>query len=249
MISRNEIISLSRLHNIRPWQEEKRYMQALILNSLFNYPLVFKGGTYLWLFHGLRRFSEDLGFTSNGELNDNIPENISRDIKLLGINNDLKIIKNNDITLSFRIISNGPLYTGILDRTPVYLEISKREKIINKPLALKFDFPEYNMPVRILSGMSLDEVASEKVRAIYTRKKPRDIYDLFFLITKKGIGINKETVNKKLEYYNISFDKESFIREIMKQEENFSKTLKNIVMDQLPDINYIIEVIKSWIDK
>ncbi|MFG1391214.1 nucleotidyl transferase AbiEii/AbiGii toxin family protein, partial [Acidiplasma aeolicum] len=150
---------------------------------------------------------------------------------------------------SFRIISNGPLYSGILDRTPVYIEISKREKIINKPLALKFDFPEYNLPVRILSGMSLDEVASEKVRAIYTRKKPRDIYDLFFLITKKGIKFNEEMINKKLEYYNISFDKESFIREIMKQEENFSKTLKNIVMDQLPDINYIIEVIKSWIDK
>jgi predicted nucleotidyltransferase component of viral defense system len=249
MISRNEIISLSRLHNIRPWQEEKRYMQALILNSLFNYPLVFNCGTYLWLFHGLRRFSEDLDFTLNGELNNNIPENVNRDIGLLGINNELKIIKNNDITLSFRIISNGPLYSGILDRTPVYIEISKREKIINKPLALKFDFPEYNLPVRILSGMSLDEVASEKVRAIYTRKKPRDIYDLFFLITKKGIKFNEEMINKKLEYYNISFDKESFIREIMKQEENFSKTLKNIVMDQLPDINYIIEVIKSWIDK
>lgn len=249
MITKDEIIALAKLHNIRPWQEEKRYMQAVILNSLSGSPLIFKGGTYLWLFHGLRRFSEDLDFTVNGNLKPDLPETTSRDLWLLGITNELKIIKNNDITLSFRIFSNGPLHTGTLDRTPVYVEISRRENIIDKPFALRFDFPEYNLPVRVLSGMSLDEVGAEKVRAIYTRKKPRDIYDLFFLITSKGIKFNQELINKKLEYYNISFDREAFIGEITEQEEYFSKTLKNIVMDLLPDIDYIIRVIKSWIDK
>ena len=249
MITKDEIISLAKLHNIRPWQEEKRYMQAMILNSLSSAPLIFKGGTYLWLFHGLRRFSEDLDFTANGNLKMNLAETISRDLSLLGINNEVKIVKNNNITLSFRILSNGPLYKGPLDRTPVYVEISKREIILDKPLALRFDFPEYNLPVRILSGMSMEEVGSEKVRAIYTRKKPRDIYDLFFLIVSKGITFNQEMVNKKLEYYNITFDREAFIGEITKQEEYFSKTLKNIVMDQLPDINYIVKIIRSWLNK
>ncbi len=249
MITKDEIISLAKLHNIRPWQEEKRYMQAMILNSLSSAPLIFKGGTYLWLFHGLRRFSEDLDFTANWNLKMNLAETISRDLSLLGINNEVKIVKNNNITLSFRILSNGPLYTGPLDRTPVYVEISKREIILDKPLALRFDFPEYNLPVRILSGMSMEEVGSEKVRAIYTRKKPRDIYDLFFLIVSKGITFNQEMVNKKLEYYNITFDREAFIGEITKQEEYFSKTLKNIVMDQLPDINYIVKIIRSWLNK
>ena len=249
MIWKDEIISLSKLHNIRPWQEEKRYMQALILNSLSNLPLVFKGGTYLWLFQGLRRFSEDLDFTANGKLMNNVPELTRHNISLLGIHNELKIIKNNNITLSFRILSDGPLFTGSLDRTPVYVEISRREEIIDKPVALKFDFPEYNLPVRVLSGMSLDEVASEKVRAIYTRKKPRDIYDLFFLITVKGLKFNKEMVNQKLEFYNMSFDKETFIEEINKQEDYFNKALKNIVMDELPDIKYIIEIITLWLGR
>ncbi len=249
MIWKEDIIALSKLHNIKPWQEEKRYMQTLILNALSRYPLVFKGGTYLWLFHGLRRFSEDLDYTANDELMNNIPELTSHSISLLGINNELKIIKNNNITLSFRILSDGPLFTGDMDRTPVYVEISRREKIINKPIALKFDFPEYNLPVRILSGMSLEEVASEKVRAIYTRKKPRDIYDLFFLITVKGIKFNKEMVNKKLEFYDMFFNKETFIEEIRRQEGYFHKALKNIVMDELPDIKCIIETITSWLDK
>ncbi|MGC8686959.1 MAG: nucleotidyl transferase AbiEii/AbiGii toxin family protein, partial [Thermoplasmata archaeon] len=217
MISKDNIISLSKLHGIRTWQEEKRYMQELILNSLFNEPLILKGGTYLWLFHGLRRFSEVLDFTANGKIKDNISNTVLQNISLLGINNELKIINNNDLSLSFRIISNGPLYTGMTDRTPVYIEISRREKIIRKPIALKFDFPEYNLPIRILSGMSLDEVASEKIWAIYTRKKPRDIYDLFYLITKKNVKFDMELVNKKLEFYSILFDKENFISEMLKQ--------------------------------
>ncbi|MCI2413601.1 MAG: nucleotidyl transferase AbiEii/AbiGii toxin family protein, partial [Cuniculiplasma sp.] len=133
-------------------------MQTLILNSLADFPLVFKGGTYLWLFHGLRGFSEDLDFTVDGKLIDKIPELTSHSISLMGISNELKIIKNNTITLFYRILSQGPLYTGNLDSTPVYVEMSKREKVIDKPIALRFNFPEYSLPVRILSGMSLDEV-------------------------------------------------------------------------------------------
>ena len=123
MITKNDIISLSKLHGLRPWQEEKRYMQVLILNSLFNYPLILKGGTYLWLFHGLRRFSEDLDFTANDKINDNVSNTVHQNLSLIGINNELKILKNNNVTLSFRILSNGPLYTGVLDRIPVYIEI------------------------------------------------------------------------------------------------------------------------------
>lgn len=247
MITKNDIISLSKLHGLRPWQEEKRYMQVLILNSLFNYPLILKGGTYLWLFHGLRRFSEDLDFTANDKINDDVSNTVHQNLSLIGINNELKVLKNNNVTLSFRILSNGPLYTGVLDRTPVYIEISRREKIIKKPIVLKFDFPEYDLPVRILSGMSLDEVASEKIRAIYTRKKPRDIYDLFYLVTKKKAKFDLEMVNKKLEYYDIIFDKEDLISEILKQKDFFRNTLRNIVMDELPDINDIIKIISIWV--
>ncbi|MGP6207702.1 hypothetical protein ACNF42_06735 [Cuniculiplasma sp. SKW3] len=57
-----------------------------------------------------------------------------------------------------------------MERTPLHVEIIKREKIIDRPIALKFDFPEYNLPIRVLSALSLEEVESEKVRAIYTRK-------------------------------------------------------------------------------
>ncbi len=64
----------------------------------------------------------------------------------------------------------------------------------------------------------------------------------------KGTKFNREMVDKKLEVYNMSFDKESFIEEIKKQEDYFNKALNNIVMEELPDIKYIIKVIGSWLD-
>ena len=244
-MDKSEIIELSKLHGIRPWQEEKRYMQALILNSLYNENLIFKGGTYLWFFHGLRRFSEDLDFTTGTTLSKNLPGSVSNGFSLLGILNQLKIIKENNVTLSFRIISNGPLNTGIIDRVPVYVEISKRERVIKEHIPLKFNFPEYNLPVRILSGMNLTEVLAEKVRAVYTRKKARDIYDIYFLITNKKVKFDIDLINRKLEYYHITFDGNSFLNEVKKQDKNFNKELKNIVMDEIPDIYYIVEIISS----
>jgi predicted nucleotidyltransferase component of viral defense system len=63
---------------MRTWQQEKHYLQSLILTIVSDYPLVFKGGTYLWLFHGLNRFSEDLDFTAKGTLKKDFPQYISR---------------------------------------------------------------------------------------------------------------------------------------------------------------------------
>ncbi|MEM4972629.1 MAG: nucleotidyl transferase AbiEii/AbiGii toxin family protein, partial [Candidatus Hadarchaeales archaeon] len=66
MLGENEILELAKARRIRPYQEELRYLQALILYSLSDSPLVAKGGTYLWMFHGLNRFSQDLDYTSIG---------------------------------------------------------------------------------------------------------------------------------------------------------------------------------------
>ena len=68
MIDKELIYRLVKLNNLRPWQQEKHYIQSLILEVVADEPLIFKGGTYLWFFHGLQRFSEYLDFTVNGKL-------------------------------------------------------------------------------------------------------------------------------------------------------------------------------------
>ena len=168
---------ISKVKGLRPWQMEKHYLMAIILNLLSDYNLVFKGGTYLWFFHGLPRFSEDLDFTATGRIPTDLAQKVSDGVKIYGTENELKVITDNSTTFSFRIIANGPLNTSIKDRCVVYVEISKRENVIQDRFPLKMDFPEYSIPVKRISGMNLDEVGSEKVRAILTRKKGRDMYE------------------------------------------------------------------------
>jgi predicted nucleotidyltransferase component of viral defense system len=68
VLREEELIRIARMRRVKPWQEERRYIQALILYAVADWPLVLKGGTYLWFFHGLNRFSADLDFTASGPI-------------------------------------------------------------------------------------------------------------------------------------------------------------------------------------
>lgn len=241
-------MEIARLNGLRLWQQEKHYIQSLILNAISELPIVFKGGTYLWFFHGLRRFSEDLDFTASEELPDGIPEMISKSLALFGVENELKKMTDNETTLSFRISANGPLNTSLKDKCVVYVEISTREKVIEKAMPLKFDRPEYQLPIKSLAGMALGEVGAEKVRAIMTRQKARDIYDLYYLIHNKKIDFRNELVNEKLRYYKTEFNGTIFLDEITKRKGDYLKELKSIVLDDLPDYTTVMTAIRKWTD-
>ena len=247
MIGANRIREIAKLSGMRPWQQEKHYLQSLILTIISDYPLVFNGGTYLWLFHGLNRFSEDLDFTAKGPLERNFITFVSRSINLYGYENEIKILKDDKLGLSVRFLINGPLHSSDKDRCVIYVEVSRREKIVLPSLSLKIDFPQYDIPVKNLSGMNLDEVGSEKVRAILTREKGRDIFDLYYLIRRKNIKFNIELVNRKLAYYNLNFDSSEFMQKLESRNKIYSKELKPVILGDLPDFDEVKSYIGKWI--
>ncbi len=246
MIEKKELLDLAKLNALKPWQQEKHYIQAVILEVLAEQPIVFKGGTYLWFFHGLPRFSEDLDFTAKGKLPENMHETVSKALELFGIENTSKAITNNKTTLSFRISAKGPLNTAQIDECRVYIEISKREKIEEKTLPIKLDFPAYNLPTKRIRGMSINEAAAEKIRAIMTRENARDLYDLQYLIEKKHAAFNQQLADKKMAYYSKKFSKKGFLEKAKQKKEYYKKELKNIVFDELPEFNEIIKTIQKW---
>ena len=247
MIGANRIREIAKLSGMRPWQQEKHYLQSLILTIISDYPLVFNGGTYLWLFHGLNRFSEDLDFTAKGPLERNFITFVSRSINLYGYENEIKILKDDKLGLSVRFLINGPLHSSDKDRCVIYVEVSRREKIVLPSLSLKIDFPQYDIPVKNLSGMNLDEIGGEKVRAILTREKGRDIFDLYFLIRRKNIKFNIELVNRKLAYYNLNFDSSEFMQKLESRNKIYSKELKPVILGDLPDFDEVKSYIGKWI--
>lgn len=211
--------------------------------------MVFKGGTYLWFFGGLDRFSEDLDFTQNGKISPNIPDIVSRDLELYGIENEMKIMKDDDLGLSFRIAALGPLHTSDKDRCFVYVEISRREPVILKQVPLKLDFPEYQLQVHRIPGMALQEVGSEKVRAILTRKKARDIYDLHYLVTRKGIGFDQDLIDEKLRFYQNIFSAKEFVDQLESREKQFKRELVGTVFGELPEYSSVVETLRKWINE
>ena len=249
MIDSLRLKEISKLFGMRPWQQEKHYLQSLILSIISDLPIVFKGGTYLWMFHGLKRFSEDLDFTSRGDVRHDFHEFVSRSIRLYGYENEVKIIKSNEHGISIRFLIEGPLHKNDKNRCVIYVEISGREKTILPGIPLKLDFPQYDIPVKNLSGMNLDEVGSEKVRAILTREKATDIFDLYFLIRQKEIKLDTELINKKLAYYGKRFDSNRFMQELESRGNLYSKTSKPLVFGEMPDFDEVVSCVGKWVNR
>jgi predicted nucleotidyltransferase component of viral defense system len=244
MLTKEELIEIASFNNLKPWQQEKHYIQSLALIALAGESLAFKGGTYLWFFHGLNRFSEDLDFTAKENINDKkIIGKVSRFLEQNGVENDYKILTNNENGFSFRISAVGPLCTNYKNRTFLYIEISTREKLLEKPVAFTLN-TVYKLPVKIISGMDLKELASEKVRAIMTRNKARDIYDSWFL-AKKGIKPSKKMVEEKLVFYKKKFNCDLFHKNLKEKKVFYSKELKPMVFEALPSFEEAKKIIEE----
>ena len=246
MIDKEALVSIAKLNNLKPWQQEKHYIQSIVLVALSEYPLIFKGGTYLWFFHGLERFSEDLDFTASGDLTKNLSEKVSESVRMFGVENNIKLIEDKDRGMSFRLSAKGPLNTSSRDLCHVYIEISKREKIIREPISLKLNFDAYKLPVKIIRGMDMNEIIAEKVRATITRNKARDLFDLYFLIKNKNASFDIELINEKLKYYKIEFSDELFKEKIDEKKEVWAPELEQFVFGELPKYEKIAKAIKAW---
>ncbi len=209
--------------------------------------MVFKGGTYLWFFHGLPRFSEDLDFTAISNVNSGILEKVSKDLSLFGAANEAKIESDDKSSFSFKLMVHGPLYSSQNSRCVVYVEISKRENVLNETVPVKLDLPEYQLPVRILMGMSQEEVAAEKIRAIMSRNKARDAYGLFYLINEKRVKFDRVLVDKKLEYVGKRFSLADFKAALNEKGRIFEKEMANLVFRPLPRFEEIKSVIGKWL--
>jgi predicted nucleotidyltransferase component of viral defense system len=246
MLDADEVFELSKLRKIKPWQEEKRYILSLLLYSLSEENVLLKGGTYLWLFHGLDRYSEDLDFLQEKELSDDLTESITKTLGLFGAESKVTIIKNDEYTFSFRTEVRGPLYRALKNPCYTYIEISKRERPLLSPLTLKLDEPRYAIPVVELRGMSLEEVAAEKIRAIMTRNASRDLYDLWFLVKKLGVKVNRNYVEKKLAFYGLEFSFRVFEQKLEEHGKAWNKELKPLIFGPLPTYDEVIhQVIRS----
>jgi len=187
---------------------EREYWQLLFLQRLYylkgSEDVFFKGGTAIRFLFNSFRFSEDLDFTAASPKKE--VEKLLVEVFLFFQKNaheplefkKEKIIKKfEENSLKYRLLFLPKKST---QKTSIRIDVSFREKPINREetVLIPFDYPISPYPLVIHLGK--EEIMAEKIRAILTREKPRDLFDVWFLLTKK-IALKEEIIKKKLSIY------------------------------------------------
>ena len=222
----------------------REFVQIVFLNELYSIKeakkTIFKGGTAIKLMFGSNRFSEDLDFTTDLDKNQ-IGTLVSKAVRQMQ-----KQIPNLT-TQDLKTIA------GISKKIKVQTEITKQ------PLTIKIDFSQREkvdlvkqgvvktlLPVSstvLVAYMDPSEVLAEKVRAIISRTKGRDIYDMWYLLNKR-ITVDKKLISKKLAYYGERYDKNELVqkiknwnsRELDQDVRKFLPRKDRVVLDKLKDL-------------
>jgi predicted nucleotidyltransferase component of viral defense system len=240
MITKNQLKDYAKFKNLSLGNAEKDYLlelTLLIISRLTKNELIFKGGTALYKFHNLDRFSEDLDFSLNKELDlEYLFENIIIWLQKFSIKASIhkKIVIKDSISTIIR--TEGPLFTGNpITYSKIEIDINLKSKV-RKPTTIKRLISNYSeIPSFSLQVMDLGEILAEKTRALMTRNKARDLYDIWFII-QKNISFDIDLINEKLHYYNLTFDSVDFERSIIQKKKIWSRDLHPLI-SSVPDYN------------
>lgn len=214
MIDPTSLQKLSQKQGIDRYTILREYVQLLYLGKLYSLPqsknLIFKGGTALRFLFNSNRFSEDLDFTTSMNpneiisLSDQIVKNLSQELPKISIVT-LKTIAGLSRKISLPTeISPQPL--------TIKLDFSDRELVVFPKQGLL----QTSLPVRntsVITYLDFPEILAEKWRAIATRKKGRDLYDMWFLLAH-GVVFDQPLIQKKLDYYQEIYNPAGLIAKI-----------------------------------
>jgi len=247
MISEIEFKENARLFNVPISTIERDYAQNWLLAHIPK--MAFKGGT------GIRkayidnyRFSDDLDFTllekSNfKDLTNKIKKAIQETKNASGISflDDIKSeeVKNGYvINIYFRILRTSG------DPLKIKMDITKKEnEIIINPIQKKNIIHIYSDKINEqINVYTLEEMFAEKVRSLFERTRPRDLYDVWYL--HKKMTIDKSLFQRKCKHKKI----EPNIDESVTRKTNYEKTWKGSLQHQLPELPSATDVFDEVIE-
>lgn len=199
--------------------------QIAFLNELFSLPgsqqIFFKGGTSLKLILGSNRFSEDLDFTVGTtkplleQLAIKAAARLKKQFPGLGLKDIDSIAGISKKMWLPTDISTQPL--------TIKLDFSFREEVFRpKQGAIKTGLPV--AAVTLINYVDPVEILAEKYRAILTRTKGRDLYDVWYLLNRKVV-FEQKLIKQKLNYYKEEYQPKKFVDKIKSWPE------KNIIED------------------
>lgn len=232
MITKDQIKYLSKTFQIDEYSIFREYLQLVFLSYLYqeqkSNKIFFKGGTALRLIFGSPRFSEDLDFsTEYGDseivsILDKIRKKIDRELPNLKITPLHKGKEGIRFRLTFREDGFKYLFS-------IRLDFHQQKTILDTQVStLTTQFPVMIFPqVYHVSGKG---IMIEKFDALKNRNKGRDIFDIWFLLSK---GIKIEKINKN-DVKNIKlFPQKSLEKDLGKFLPKSQKQITPVLKDEI----------------
>lgn len=222
MISKEELRNMMKDTGLTLYQQEKDYLLKLFL---FNYykkfeGAVFKGGTCIKYLFGLNRFSEDLDFNlriSPKKFQEQV-STVLKEINNLGVESKFRKQELFKDAFTCEMNFKGPSFIGKdLSLNKIRIDAGKRTGIALKPKwqLVSSEYPETPKNFLVLT-MDEKELLAEKIIALFSRSKGRDLYDVWFLL-KKGIKLDKKIIKKKADMKHDKFpSKREYKRDLEK---------------------------------
>ncbi len=212
MINREAIKKFAAKYQTAEFNVARAYAQHLFLSLFYQQPeseqVLFKGGTALHIIFQSPRFSEDLDFSGFGIQ--------VRRLETLFLNTIIEIQKS---ALEVEIIESkrtagGYLsslhltFTGYDVRILLQVSLRKQNDTEGEPVLITSNF----IPPYTLLMLPEEKLIEEKLEALLERSKPRDFFDLYFLLRKGLIQPEKRKVLRevkaRLNKIKFSFGKE-----------------------------------------
>lgn len=212
MISSDKLRELAVKKQTTELNVRREYIQHIILSYFYQQPqagnIFFKGGTALRLIYNSPRFSEDLDFStpsSNIAAIEDAVQNTLTKVEREGIGT--KIVESTQTTGGYLAIIEFHLAQ---EKIAAQIEISFRDKDAQgEVVTIASDF----VPPYTIMGLRKEQLVKQKIRALLMRQKPRDFYDVYFILRKEHMLPPQEKnilpqILKVLRKSKISFDKE-----------------------------------------
>ena len=257
MIRKKEILDRTEITNLSPHIIEKDYALGWLLAGIFSHKeigsqWIFKGGTCLKkCYFETYRFSEDLDFTLKKEslLDRQFLKNVFAEISEwiyqktgLEFPNDLQDFDiyespQGRLNCQGKLSYQGPVSprSGGLPR--IKLDFTADEKVILSPVQKQVSHPYSDRPEEGIKTMAYvyEETFAEKIRALFERANPRDLYDVINLYRNVKASPNvsnlKEALKQKCEFKGIPAPK---LDDILKHESKLKGAWHEMIAHQLP---------------
>jgi len=206
MITEEQIRNLANKFQIDHYSILREYLQLIFLKYFYeakeSQKVYFKGGTAIHFLYGSFRFSEDLDFTSLitiSELRALLKE------VLLQMESEAGELELVNLGIKEHALTEIIKYRhGLKHPLTIRLEFSLRERPLThqiSPIETQFPIAPYPLVVH----MDIEELLAEKIRALLTRHKGRDLFDLWFFLSK-GVKLREDYIENKMRWYKMKYD-------------------------------------------